>query len=49
MEKNSNWLRLKQNNDSWLRLKQIIFLDYRVLAYEAKPKPQLGTVLNTWA
>jgi len=28
---------------------KILLLDYRVLAYEAKPKPKLGTVLNIWA
>jgi hypothetical protein len=26
-----------------------ILLDYRVLAYEAKPKPKLGTKVNIWA
>tara|TARA_R110000824_G_scaffold174331_1_gene352408 strand:+ start:290 stop:466 length:177 start_codon:yes stop_codon:yes gene_type:complete len=49
LKQNSNWLSLKQNSNDWLSLKQNIFLDYRVLAYEAEPKPQLGTVLNTWA
>ena len=49
MKKNDSWQRLKQNSDSWQRLKQIILLDNRVLAYEAKPKPKLGTVLNVWA
>ena len=48
MKNNNGWQRLKQNNNSWQRLKQIILLDNRVLAYEAKPKPKLGTVLNTW-
>ena len=32
-----------------VELIRIILLDYRVLAYEAKPKPKLGTVLNVWA
>jgi hypothetical protein len=32
-----------------VELIRIILLDYRVLAYEAKPKPKLGTVLNLWA
>lgn len=38
-----------KNNNGWQMLKQIILLDYRVLAYEAKPAPKLGTVLNLWA
>ena len=32
-----------------VELIRIILLDYRVLAYEAKPLPKLGTVLNIWA
>ena len=32
-----------------IELIKIYLLDYRVLAYEAKPKPKLGTVLNVWA
>ncbi len=28
---------------------KIIILDYRVLAYEAKPLPKLGTKVNIWA
>ena len=32
-----------------VELIRIILLDYRVLAYEAKPNPKLGTVLNLWA
>jgi len=25
---------------------KILLLDYRILAYEAKPPPKLGTILN---
>ena len=32
-----------------VELIRIILLDYRVLAYEVKPLPKLGTVLNIWA
>jgi len=28
---------------------KIILLDYRILAYEAKPSPKLGTKVNIWA
>jgi len=46
MKNNNGWQMLKQNNNSWQKLKQIILLDYRVLAYEAKPAPKLGTIIN---
>ena len=29
-----------------VELIRIILLDYSVLAYEAKPKPKLGTIIN---
>ena len=32
-----------------IKLLKIILLDYRVLAYEVKPLPKLGTVLDVWA